>query len=157
DQFNLESKLCVAGGWVNDKLLRGECYDIDIASDNNMLGKELCEKVNEYMVSTGEEIQGIGVIQSNPDQCAEQDAYRRDLIVNSLFYNINTCLVEDLTGIGLDDLKSGRIVILARFEFEMVEELKAAVVVNDDVKYVIVDKSVENGLVMRLFLLMRSS
>ncbi|GKD76781.1 putative CCA tRNA nucleotidyltransferase 2 isoform X1 [Tanacetum coccineum] len=89
--------------------------------------------------------------------CAEQDAYRRDLIVNNLFYNINTCLVEDLTGIGLDDLKSGRIVILARFEFEMVEELKAAVVVNDDVKYVIVDKSVENGLVMRLILLMRSS
>ncbi|GJT34442.1 putative CCA tRNA nucleotidyltransferase 2 isoform X1 [Tanacetum coccineum] len=82
--------------------------------------------------------------------CAEQDAYRRDLTVNSLFYNINTCLVKDLTVI-----KAIR--FSARFEFEMVEELKAAVVVNDDVKSVIVDKSVENGLVMRLILLMRSS
>ncbi|KAI3825960.1 hypothetical protein L1987_07739 [Smallanthus sonchifolius] len=41
---------------------------------------------------------------------AEQDAYRRDLTISSLFYNINTCLVEDFTGRGLDDLKSGKIV-----------------------------------------------
>ncbi|KAL8204299.1 hypothetical protein R6Q57_009922 [Mikania cordata] len=180
--FSLETKLRVAGGWVRDKLLGKECYDIDIALDD-MLGREFCEKVNEYLVSTGEETQGIGVIQSNPDQSkhletarmrlfdvwidfvnlrsedycessriptmqfgtAEQDAYRRDLTINSLFYNINTCSVEDFTGRGLDDLKSGRIVtplptketflddqlrvlrairFSARFEFEMVGDLK---------------------------------
>lgn len=38
---------------------------------------------------------------------AEEDAYRRDLTINSLFYNINTGQVEDFTGRGLDDLKKG--------------------------------------------------
>ncbi|KAK4391217.1 tRNA nucleotidyltransferase cca2 [Sesamum angolense] len=75
--FNLQTQLRVAGGWVRDKLLGKECYDIDIALDN-MLGREFCEKVNEYLSSTGEETQGIGVI-----QC--------------LFYNINTSSVEDFT------------------------------------------------------------
>lgn len=45
--FNLETKLRVVGGWVRDKLLGKECYDIDIALDN-MLGREFCEKINEY-------------------------------------------------------------------------------------------------------------
>ena len=44
------------------QLLGKECYDIDIAIDN-MLGREFCEKVNEYLSSTGEKAQGIGVIQ----------------------------------------------------------------------------------------------
>ncbi|GJR80575.1 putative CCA tRNA nucleotidyltransferase 2 isoform X1, partial [Tanacetum coccineum] len=102
---------------------------------------------------------------------AEQDAYRRDLTINSLFYNINACFVKDLTCIGLDNLKSRRIMTLlppketfydplrvvrairfgARFEFEMVEELKAAAA-DEDVKFYIADKLVENGLVMRLIL-----
>ncbi|MFS7973897.1 putative CCA tRNA nucleotidyltransferase [Helianthus anomalus] len=195
--FNLETKLRVAGGWVRDKLLGKECYDIDIALDD-LLGREFCEKVNEYLTSTGEETHGIGVIQSNPDQSkhletarmrlfdvwidfvnlrsedyaensriptmqfgsAEQDAYRRDLTINSLFYNINTSSVEDFTGRGLSDLKSGKIVtplppketflddplrvlrairFSARFEFEMVEELKVAAADND-VKSAIADK-----------------
>ena len=34
----------------------------------------------------------------------EQDAFRRDLTINSLFYNINTGQVEDFTGMGYDDL-----------------------------------------------------
>ncbi|KAI3726299.1 hypothetical protein L1987_66096 [Smallanthus sonchifolius] len=195
--FKLETKLRVAGGWVCDKLLGKECYDIDIALDD-MLGRDFCEKVNEYLTSTGEEAQGVGVIQSNPDQSkhletarmrlfdvwidfvnlrsedyaensriptmqfgsAEQDAYRRDLTINSLFYNINTSSVEDFTGRGLNDLKSGKIVtplppketflddplrvlrairFSARFEFEMVEELKVAAADND-VKSAIADK-----------------
>lgn len=37
----------------------------------------------------------------------EQDAVRRDFTINSLFYNINTKSVEDLTGRGLDDLRQG--------------------------------------------------
>ena len=36
---------------------------------------------------------------------AEEDAYRRDLTINALFYNINTGQVEDFTGRGFDDLK----------------------------------------------------
>jgi tRNA nucleotidyltransferase/poly(A) polymerase len=38
---------------------------------------------------------------------AHQDAYRRDLTINSLFYNINTGVVEDLTGRGIRDLSNG--------------------------------------------------
>ncbi|KAI8073975.1 hypothetical protein BC940DRAFT_231652 [Gongronella butleri] len=39
----------------------------------------------------------------------EQDAFRRDTTINSLFYNINTQTVEDLTGLGLKDLAAGLI------------------------------------------------
>ncbi|KAJ8655637.1 hypothetical protein O0I10_008726 [Lichtheimia ornata] len=38
-----------------------------------------------------------------------EDAYRRDTTINSLFYNINTCQVEDFTGTGLSDLEQGLI------------------------------------------------
>ncbi|KAF9610723.1 hypothetical protein IFM89_024573 [Coptis chinensis] len=145
--FNLQTQLRVAGGWVRDKLLGKECYDIDIALDN-MLGKEFCEKVNEFLLHSGEDKCGIGVIQCNPDQSkhletarmrlydiwidfvnlrsenysensriptmtfgtAKDDAYRRDLTINSLFYNINTNAVEDFTERGIKDLKSGKIV-----------------------------------------------
>ncbi|XP_023644598.1 putative CCA tRNA nucleotidyltransferase 2 isoform X2 [Capsella rubella] len=78
---------------------------------------------------------------------AKEDAYRRDLTINSLFYNINSGSVEDLTERGIDDLKSGKIVtplpakatflddplrVLrairfgARFGFTLDEELKEA-------------------------------
>ncbi len=36
-----------------------------------------------------------------------EDAQRRDLTVNSLFYNLNTGQVEDYTGMGMSDLKQG--------------------------------------------------
>ncbi|CAN1324403.1 tRNA nucleotidyltransferase cca2 [Linum perenne] len=149
--FKLTTKLRVAGGWVRDKLLGKDCYDIDIAIDN-MLGSEFVDKVSEYLETVGEEAQGVGVIARNPDQSkhletarmrlfdlwidfvnlrcedysddsriptmkfgtAEQDAYRRDLTINSLFYNINEKSVEDLTGRG------------ARFEFAIDEDLKEA-------------------------------
>jgi tRNA nucleotidyltransferase/poly(A) polymerase len=119
------------------QLLGTDSHDIDIAIDD-MLGKEFCKKVNEYLESIGEETQGVGIIQSNPEQSkhletarmrirgvwvdfvnlraetyaqhsriptmefgtALEDALRRDLTINSLFYNINTCSVEDLTGKG---------------------------------------------------------
>lgn len=38
---------------------------------------------------------------------AEEDAFRRDLTINSLFFNINTGQVEDFTRRGLEDLKRG--------------------------------------------------
>ena len=34
----------------------------------------------------------------------EEDAYRRDLTINSLFYNINEQKIEDFTKMGLSDL-----------------------------------------------------
>ncbi|KAK1371817.1 tRNA nucleotidyltransferase cca2 [Heracleum sosnowskyi] len=195
--FGLDTQLRVAGGWVRDKLLGKECYDIDIALDN-MLGREFCEKVNEYLLSSGEETHGVGVIQSNPDQSkhletatmrlydvwidfvnlrsedycensriptmrfgtAEEDAYRRDLTINSLFYNINSSAVEDFTGKGIEDLRSGKIVtplppretflddplrVLrairfgARFEFVLDEGLKQAASA-DDVRDALADK-----------------
>lgn len=37
----------------------------------------------------------------------EQDAMRRDLTINSLFYNIHTKSVEDYSGRGVQDLKTG--------------------------------------------------
>ena len=37
----------------------------------------------------------------------EQDAFRRDFTINSLFYNINTKEVEDYTGKGIEDMKLG--------------------------------------------------
>lgn len=36
---------------------------------------------------------------------AEEDAFRRDLTINALFYNINTGAVEDFTNMGLQDLR----------------------------------------------------
>ncbi|GAB2228985.1 hypothetical protein Droror1_Dr00023119 [Drosera rotundifolia] len=144
--FGLRTQLRVAGGWVRDKLLGKDCYDIDIAIDN-MLGREFGEKVIEYLSSRGEKAR-IDVIPSNPDQSkhletammrlfdisidfvnlrsevycensriptmtfgtAEEDAYRRDLTINSLFYNIKTNKVEDFTRRGITDLKYGKIV-----------------------------------------------
>lgn len=197
EQFNLKTQLRVAGGWVRDKLLGDECYDIDIALDN-MYGREFCEKVNEYLSASGEETQGVGVIQCNPEQSkhletarmrlydvwidfvnlraedysensriptmkfgtAKEDADRRDLTINSLFYNINTKSVEDFTGRGIADLKSGKIVtplppkqtflddplrVLravrfgARFGFMLDEELKKAAA-DEDVRAAIADK-----------------
>eukprot|EP00523_Entomoneis_sp_CCMP467_P010595 CAMPEP_0168738108 /NCGR_PEP_ID=MMETSP0724-20121128/10757_1 /TAXON_ID=265536 /ORGANISM="Amphiprora sp., Strain CCMP467" /LENGTH=504 /DNA_ID=CAMNT_0008785429 /DNA_START=165 /DNA_END=1676 /DNA_ORIENTATION=+ len=38
---------------------------------------------------------------------ASEDAFRRDLTINALFYNINTGEVEDWTGRGFDDLRKG--------------------------------------------------
>jgi tRNA nucleotidyltransferase/poly(A) polymerase len=38
---------------------------------------------------------------------AAEDAFRRDLTINSLFYNVNTGQVEDWTGRGFDDLRKG--------------------------------------------------
>lgn len=37
----------------------------------------------------------------------EEDALRRDLTINALFYNINEQKVEDFTGKGLEDLQNG--------------------------------------------------
>ena len=37
----------------------------------------------------------------------KEDAYRRDLTINSLFYNINEGKIEDCTNLGIQDIKYG--------------------------------------------------
>ncbi|GAM27376.1 hypothetical protein SAMD00019534_105510 [Acytostelium subglobosum LB1] len=37
----------------------------------------------------------------------ESDAHRRDITINALYFNLNTYMVEDYTGKGLDDLRKG--------------------------------------------------
>ena len=44
------------------QLLGKECYDIDIALDN-MMGTEFVDKVREYLLSIGEDAQGVCVIE----------------------------------------------------------------------------------------------
>lgn len=44
-----------------EQLLGKDCYDIDIALDN-MLGSEFVDKVRDYLLSTGEQVQGVAVI-----------------------------------------------------------------------------------------------
>jgi tRNA nucleotidyltransferase/poly(A) polymerase len=41
---------------------------------------------------------------------AEEDAQRRDFTINSLFYNLNSRRIEDLTGHGLCDLLERQLV-----------------------------------------------
>ena len=77
----------------------------------------------------------------------EQDAYRRDLTINSLFFNINESKVEDYTQMGQSDLKQGiirtpleplqtylddplrvlrTIRFATRFDFKIAEEIQPA-------------------------------
>ncbi|CAI9282913.1 unnamed protein product [Lactuca saligna] len=107
----------------------------------------------------------------------EEDAYRRDLTINTLFYNIHTCLVEDFTKRGLDDLKFGKIVtplppkvtflddplrvlrairFSTRFGFEMLEELKVAALDND-VKSAILGKVSRERIAFEIDLMLKAS
>ena len=131
---NLTSTICrVAGGWVRDKLLGKESDDIDIAL-NDMKGSKLGNLINEELYPGKNK---VGIIQQNVEKgknletatikindvwidlvnlrCEDKDkigtplsdAERRDLSINSLFYNINEKKVEDFTGKGINDLEKG--------------------------------------------------
>ena len=131
---NLTSTICrVAGGWVRDKLLGKESDDIDIAL-NDMKGSTLANIINEESyqgknkvrinkknVEKGKNLETatIKVCQTWIDlvnlRCEDKnkigtpltDAERRDLSINSLFYNINEGKVEDFTNKGIHDLENG--------------------------------------------------
>ena len=131
---NLTSTICrVAGGWVRDKLLGKESDDIDIAL-NDMKGSTLANLINEELYPGKNK---VGIIQQNVEKgknletatikvcqtwidlvnlrCENKnkigtpltDAERRDLSINSLFYNINEGKVEDFTNKGIHDLENG--------------------------------------------------
>ena len=131
---NLTPTICrVAGGWVRDKLLGKESDDIDIAL-NDMKGSTLANLINEELYPGKNK---VGIIQQNVERgknletatikvcqtwidlvnlrCEDKnkigtpitDAERRDLSINSLFYNINEGKVEDFTNKGIHDLENG--------------------------------------------------
>ena len=133
-KYNLTSTICrVAGGWVRDKLLGKESNDIDIAL-SNMKGSKLAQLINEELYPGKDK---VGIIQQNAQKgkhletatikicniwidfvnlrCENEnaigtpltDAERRDLSINSLFYNINEEKVEDWTKKGINDLING--------------------------------------------------
>ncbi|KAG2300893.1 hypothetical protein Bca52824_037365 [Brassica carinata] len=126
-KHNLKTQLRVAGGWVRDKLLGRDSEDIDIAIDN-MTGREflennlkqskhletgkmrLCNQWLDFVQLRKEEADENSRVPKSDFGTPEEDVYRRDLTINSLFYNIHTGLVEDHTGRGIDDIKSGRLI-----------------------------------------------
>jgi tRNA nucleotidyltransferase (CCA-adding enzyme) len=84
----------------------------------------------------------------------KEDAERRDLTINSLFYNLHTESVEDFTGKGVDDIENGiirtpldpmttflddplrvlrAVRFAARLDFKITPEVKAAMM-NKSVK-----------------------
>jgi tRNA nucleotidyltransferase/poly(A) polymerase len=145
-EYELNTTLRVAGGWVRNKLLGMASDDIDIALDN-MFGKEFADHVTTLTKKKGMKEHTVGVIEARPEQskhletatthiygqaidfvnlrCEEyadqdsriptnmrlgtpkEDALRRDLTINSLFYNVNTRTIEDFAGSGLEDLQLG--------------------------------------------------
>ena len=62
-----EVQIRVAGGWVRDKLLKNNSYDVDVALDC-MSGVQFATLVQMYLKSQSEEVRKIGVIAANPSQ-----------------------------------------------------------------------------------------
>ena len=101
----------VAAGQIDPNAVKKQGYAV-IPSNNEMsksletavitIQGELIEIVN---LRSEESASGSGVHASKIGT-PEEDALRRDLTLNSLFYNINENKIEDCTNHGLDDLKS---------------------------------------------------
>ncbi|EFJ33108.1 hypothetical protein SELMODRAFT_407286 [Selaginella moellendorffii] len=154
------------------ELLGVESHDLDIALDD-MTGQQFCDRVLPCLRKT-DPLCSYKVIKSNPERSKHlettkleilggeldkfgtpsEDAYGRDLTINSLFYNVAADKVEDFTGRGVMDLKLGKIRtplpplvtflddplrvlrsirFAARFNFELDEELECVASV-DSVK-----------------------
>jgi tRNA nucleotidyltransferase (CCA-adding enzyme) len=121
----------VAGGFIRDKLMGLESHDIDIAI-NNMSGMDFASLISNHVTKIEArpdqskhletaivEVMGFSIdcvhlrketytesrIPTVEPGTPEEDARRRDLTINALFYNLNTGQVEDFTGMGLYDLE----------------------------------------------------
>ena len=129
----------VAGGWVRDKLLGKNSDDIDITLDNitgqefisNLKNEkvEFREIKNSNLKSSHLQTATIEIFNKTIDivnlrkeiykeksrvpeislGTPEEDSLRRDITINSLFYNINTNQIEDFTKKGIEDLKNSLI------------------------------------------------
>lgn len=135
-KYNLGLTFRVAGGWVRDKALGKESDDIDIALDKmtgSEFGKYLQKEIGKSgnvikanpdqskhletmtvnlfgqdvdFVNLRTESYGDSRIPTMEFGDPQTDASRRDLTINSLFYNVNSGQIEDFTGKGLEDLQS---------------------------------------------------
>ncbi|KAG0258951.1 CCA tRNA nucleotidyltransferase, mitochondrial [Actinomortierella ambigua] len=130
-------QLRVAGGWVRDKASIDSMMGYDFAVHvNEYMAQQGHEKRTVARIATNPEkskhletatmvVHGIPLDFVNlrsevyddasriPSEITYgtpfEDAERRDITINALFYNIHTHQVEDFTGKGLDDLKEGLI------------------------------------------------
>jgi tRNA nucleotidyltransferase/poly(A) polymerase len=133
-EFNLGLVFRFAGGWVRDKLLGRSSDDLDIALDKMtgaQFGTYLQKKIgksgnviranpdqSKHLETLTINLFGRKVEFTNlrsetyadsriPEMrfgTPEQDAFRRDLTINAMFYNLATGQVEDFTGKGREDL-----------------------------------------------------
>ena len=122
----------VAGGWVRDKLLGLENNDIDITVTNIncnefavLINQELYP--NKYIIGSSYKnnkklknleivkvpIYGIIIdivnlsLDKNNKENPILDAERRDITINSLFYNLNEKKIENFCSESLNDIKNG--------------------------------------------------
>jgi poly(A) polymerase len=134
----------LVGGGVRDLMLGREPKDFDVATDahpeevaklfrNSRLigrrfrlvhvhfGREIIEVATFRGDHQEDEANGNGdngdgmIVSDNVYGTLEQDAWRRDFSINSLYYNIRDFSVVDYTG-GIEDLKSGILRIIGDAE-----------------------------------------
>ncbi len=142
----------LVGGGVRDLLLGREPKDFDIATDAHPdevralfrncrligrrfrlahvhFGREIIEVATFRGSHDGEGAAGDGMIlRDNVYGTLEEDAWRRDFSINSLYYDIRDFSVVDFTG-GLDDLEAGLLRVIGdagqRYREDPVRMLRA--------------------------------
>ncbi|KAG9158166.1 hypothetical protein Leryth_000313 [Lithospermum erythrorhizon] len=82
---------------------------IDVRALERQIFGRLLEVINHFNLQTNIRI-AAGWLRDKKFSTPTEDAFRRDLTINSLSYSISTNVVEDFTERGLSDLKSGKIV-----------------------------------------------
>ncbi len=146
---------CLVGGGVRDLLLGREPKDFDIATDAHPedvkrlfrncrligrrfrlahvhFGREIIEVATfrgEHHDESNDGVTKNGfLVRDNVYGTLEEDAWRRDLTVNAIYYNIRDYSVIDYTG-GLADLMAGRLRMIGdpaqRFHEDPVRMLRA--------------------------------
>ncbi|KAG1769639.1 hypothetical protein EDD22DRAFT_948891 [Suillus occidentalis] len=105
---NITTACRINGGWVRDKLLGMDSNDIDICL-TDMMGVAFAEGfILDFVNLRSEEYAEDSRIPTEVKFGTPlEDALRRDLTINALFYNVHTRTVEDFTEKGLDDLQNG--------------------------------------------------
>lgn len=135
----------LVGGGVRDLLLGREPKDFDIATEahpeevaglfrnSRLIGRRFKlvhvrfgREVIEVATFRGEHDVGDShddgmILRDNVYGTLEQDAWRRDFTVNSLYYNIRDFSVVDFTG-GMDDLQAGLLRVIGDAEQRYVED-----------------------------------
>ena len=83
------------------------CTVVCVHANSSQSGHSARGVRNDIMIASG----GAAKVKPAQMQSARACVWcRRDLTINSLFYNINTREVEDFTGKGLDDLLEHRLI-----------------------------------------------